>query len=460
MERRIGTTRYILFLLIPLCYSIIYADWGRKYLEDVSFESIETTREKNESSERDLPLATTNTTIFSNSSDLPFIENNGLNGTTENTSEVAALHNSFEVSHPTKEPVLTLLVMLSGEFGNQMHKIIRAWGVAKNAEQKYGLTTRLVFHQQLDRRGNLSHKAAPTEQDLKDCILRPAYIRTGDFSLGKRLVEQNYFHELPKEVFQPHQFDLQTVVDYLSDHPELIQEEMTSNSTILENGQKVPRLMIRIDYLEIYKVVDQFYDDLLRTFAFDDEHCCGKVLEEPPAQDETVLHLRNFATELRKESLRTSLGFEQLNKDRIASELLGNLKEGDRIALAGRHLREDAANNATQAYGIVNALRAKNLTVRFSPGTSGMNDFCFLKRAKKELLGTSKSTYVKLASYLAGPSLKKTTLYQYVTFLLKEDARELATFQMEVGKNWTHPELRSRIQMKEYFPIVPTQTGD
>ena len=322
MERRTGTTRYILFLLIPLCYSIIYADWGRKYLEDFSFESSETTREKNEYSVSGLPLVTTNTTTFSHSPASLSIEDDDTNRTAENASEVVALESSFEVSHPTKEPVLTLLVMLSGEFGNQMHKIIRAWGVAKNAEQNYGLTTRLVFHQQMDRRGNLSHKAAPTEQDLKDCILRPAYIRAGDFSLGKRLIEQNYFHELPKDVFQPHQFDLQPVVDYLSDHPELIQEEMTNNSTILENGQKVPRLMIRVDYLEIYKIVDAFYDDILRTFVFDDERCCGKVLEEPPAHDETVLHLRNFATELRRESLRTSLGFEQLDKDRIAKALV------------------------------------------------------------------------------------------------------------------------------------------
>ncbi len=457
-----STTRYMLLLLIPLCYSIFYAEWSSKYLLDFSYESSQTTtRAKNEISERDTdpPTTKTNATIYSNSTDPSFVQDNDWVKSTNDTSEIAALDSSFEVSHPTKEPVLTLLVMLNGEFGNHMGNIIRAWGVAKNAERRFGLTTRLVFHQQIIR-GSVSGKAAPTARQLKECILRPTYIRAGDFALGKRLVDEGYFYELPREVFQPDQFDLQTVVDYLSDHPELIQEEMTSNSTIVENGTKVPRLMIRVQYINIFSVVDKFYDDLLKTFVFDDEICCGKTLDEPPEDDETILHLRNFATELRRESLRKARGFEQLDKDRIASELLGHLKEGDKIALAGRNLQRDAADNSTEAYGIVESIKAKNMTVRFSPGTSGMNDFCFLKSARKELIGTSTSTYTVLASIMAGPSLKRATLYQYVADELVEDARDLTTFHNEVGTNWTHPELQSRIQFKEYFPITnATQEG-
>ena len=366
--------------------------------------------------------------------------------------------NYFEVSHPEQEPVLTLLVMLSGEFGNNMIKIICAWGTAREAQERFGLTTRLVFHQQVGRRGKPRGKAVRATHDLQNCIKLPTYIRTGDFALGKRLVDEGYFQEIPETIFGSgeYKFDLEILNEYLSNHPELMLDEM-SNSTIAENGSKVPRLMVRIRSMEIYRVVDTLYDELRATFAFDDEACCGKTLEHPPAEDESVLHLRNFAMEMR-ESLRKQKGFQQLDKERIATEVLGHLQDGDKIALAGRALEKDAANNSTEAYGIVKSIQAKNLTVRFSPGESGMEDFCFLKNAKKELIGSSKSTFAQMAAYLAGPSLKMARLYQFVTDELA-NSPELTTLQRQVGQEtWTHPELRSRIRFEEYFPKTSNTT--
>mmetsp|Transcript_21595 Transcript_21595/g.60282 ORF Transcript_21595/g.60282 Transcript_21595/m.60282 type:complete len:82 (-) Transcript_21595:133-378(-) len=80
-----------------------------------------------------------------------------------------------------------------------------------------------------------------------------------------------------------------------------------------------------------------------------------------------------------------------------------------------------------------------------------MENFCFLKRARKELVGTAKSSYLQLAAYLGGPSLKLTRMYQYVTPYVEARRRERDIFEKSVGPNWTNPELAARIRFEEYF---------
>ena len=150
-----------------------------------------------------------------------------------------------------------------------------------------------------------------------------------------------------------------------------------------------------------------------------------------------------------KLSRRKSLGFEELDPKRIAYELFGNLNAGDKIAIAGRNIPQDFKKNNTDVYRLVQELEGRNLTVRFAPGNSPMEDFCFLKRAKKELVGTYKSSFVKLASYLGGPSIKLTRLYQYTTFQSSKSDSGLTEHLKQFG-NWTHPELLSRIKFEFY----------
>mmetsp|Transcript_21596 Transcript_21596/g.60286 ORF Transcript_21596/g.60286 Transcript_21596/m.60286 type:complete len:82 (-) Transcript_21596:133-378(-) len=80
-----------------------------------------------------------------------------------------------------------------------------------------------------------------------------------------------------------------------------------------------------------------------------------------------------------------------------------------------------------------------------------MEIFCFLKRARKELVGNARSTYLKLAAYLGGPSLKLFRMYQYVTPNIEAGFRVRDFFEKSVGPNRTHPELAARIRFEEYF---------
>ena len=73
----------------------------------------------------------------------------------------------------------------------------------------------------------------------------------------------------------------------------------------------------------------------------------------------------------------------ELDKEHLYSEVLGHLKAGDKLALAGRNLERDSQNNQTEAYGISKALEAKNLTLRFAPRNTPMENFSFLKKTKK-----------------------------------------------------------------------------
>mmetsp|Transcript_37556 Transcript_37556/g.45342 ORF Transcript_37556/g.45342 Transcript_37556/m.45342 type:complete len:264 (+) Transcript_37556:511-1302(+) len=219
----------------------------------------------------------------------------------------------------------------------------------------------------------------------------------------------------------------------------------------------VPRLMVRVNSLVIYPIVNEFYDAIREAFIFDEEKCCGGALENPPAADESVLHYRNYATEM-KEFERNRMGYLNLDPSRISSEVLGHLKEGDKIAIAGRNLESDAQTNGTEAYGLASALKSKNLTVRFAPGPDAMADFCFLTHTRKELIGTSRSTFLQLAAYMGVPNMKLARMYQYVTPTVKNKTSSFDRFRFTLGSNWTHPELLARIRIEEYFPnsFVPS----
>jgi len=349
-----------------------------------------------------------------------------------------------------KDPDATLLVALIGEFGNNMFIIINAWAVAKIAKEEFGFIFRIVFEEQT-RDGNVKARAKRTSAYIKKCMMSPTFFQHADFELGNRLKDEGYFHEI-KDVdsrlkgfrFQPPGIrnEMKILINYLNNNTHLYSP--TSRAAVFEDDASiVPVPMVRIANMNLWAYKDPFYDDMRKDFIFDESKCCGKSLENPPASDETVLHLRNFYTEI---STRDLLHYRELDADRIASELLGQLKEGDKIALAGRNIKEDAQKNDTEAFGIVSAIKAKNLTLRFSPGTDPMEDFCFLTFTEKELIGTSMSTYFILAALWARPANKLTRIYQPV-----HEARNNRMVSWFGSRNFTNVELQSRIRFETYY---------
>jgi hypothetical protein len=110
----------------------------------------------------------------------------------------------------------------------------------------------------------------------------------------------------------------------------------------------------------------------------------------------SMQHYRNFGTEMPKRGV--SLGFEELSPLKISEDLLGNLTAGDKVAITSRFVN-DAVDE------IVHSLRSRDVQVRVITNQSAEEDFCFLKMAKKELVGIAKSTYVRWAGILGDADL-------------------------------------------------------
>ena len=374
---------------------------------------------------------------------------------------------------PTIElPPITFLVQLSGEFGNNLQKIIRGWGTAKLAHEEFGIKTHIVYAEQ-----QVPRKAKPTTKYIKRCFISPRF-NGADFELGHRLLSQEYFYELDA-ILIPNQFslsddkatihgirdNLKKLSNYLHENPQIHHQRQSNdlNTNIINEGEgynstmtaststgiSIPKFMVRVSSLREVPIIDEFYDLIRDTFIFDDAHCCGATLNAPPQKDESVFHYRNFATEM-KLSTRVKLGFEELDPKRLAWEVFRNLKPGDKIAITGRNLEIGSKRNNTEPYKLLHALKGRNLTVRFSPGSDAMEDFCFLKSAKKELVGAYKSSYVKLAAYFGGPSIIVSRLYQYTTRQVLKSNVSL-NLHKQLWGNWTNPELASRIKFEEYF---------
>jgi hypothetical protein len=173
-------------------------------------------------------------------------------------------------------------------------------------------------------------------------------------------------------------------------------------------------------------LVDHYLDDFRKLFVINPE-CCDQV----PDPDESVLHYRNFATELRQ-----SRGLEDVSPQQTASVLFGHLKAGDKIAITARE-----HNERLQAH--VDALEARGLQVRVISGQGGIQDFCFLAKAEKELVGNFQSTFAFWAAMLG--TARRARLYTLDSPRLRN--RYGPTVEERFQYNWTHPELKGRVQL-------------
>ena len=75
------------------------------------------------------------------------------------------------------------------------------------------------------------------------------------------------------------------------------------------------------------------------------------------------------------------MGFVELSPHQIAHDLFGHLKPGEKVAITGRFVTSGRISE------VVTALESRGLIVRQIAGEDPMSDFCFLKSAKKKLVG-------------------------------------------------------------------------
>lgn len=183
--------------------------------------------------------------------------------------------------------------------------------------------------------------------------------------------------------------------------------------------------MVVADQMVDHTYLDRYKVDFQEFFAFDDEACCAAI----PDPDESVFHFRNFNSELK--GVTKQRGFRELGPQQVADGLFGRLKKGDKVAIISRF-----KNDSTQQY--VKALKERGLQIRLISGQSPAEDFCFLKRAQKEMVGTEISSFFVWAAYLGTADVR--------SYFVADNR--------EAGKKssypWRDSELQSRYTYEEY----------
>ena len=98
--------------------------------------------------------------------------------------------------------------------------------------------------------------------------------------------------------------------------------------------------------------------------------------------------------------------FDELSSNEIATNVLGHLKAGDKLAIV--------TANRKPTRGLIQAMRARNVTVRavISKGDDFMADFFFMLSARRELIGRAESTFFMWAA-LFNRRVQRTNAYSY-----------------------------------------------
>jgi hypothetical protein len=203
---------------------------------------------------------------------------------------------------------------------------------------------------------------------------------------------------------------------------------------------------IRLPFVHANEMVglhflEQYREKFLDLFQFDQEACCNPG--ESPAPDESVFHFRNFLSELK--GATKELGFQELDPQRTASQLFGNLMPGDKVAITTRF-----HNEVTQKY--VHAMEKRGLTVRVIAGQSAVQDFCFLQQSQKELVGLHKSSFFTWAAYLGQYTIQTIRSYSVLSSTTTKKLVAWPPPNEEPLYQWKHDShLRERWHFEEYY---------
>ena len=168
----------------------------------------------------------------------------------------------------------------------------------------------------------------------------------------------------------------------------LLQKQEILNISEIQGSEKY-----RLPYLTLRQFMTwemltnlEVYNDARRWLQFDETACCKKV----PYPDEVVFHFRNFMHEMKRDGVSK---YAEVTPSSLANFVFRDYLPGTRVAILSRF------EHGLQPY--IDALESKNFSVRSITNQTGVEDFCFLMKAKKELVGFHWTTFFRWASFLS-----------------------------------------------------------
>lgn len=331
----------------------------------------------------------------------------------------------------TPSTPVTIVIHVSGEMGNMISKISYGYGLKWMLEEDHNIHSEILLqHQKLSKWRQASMNVQRCFPAAREWSFEAA--NTVEYEDRERQQKTwmrenyDYFHfKNPCEREDCIQDQLSFMVKQLHN---------TSGRPSIEDNYNISMPYICSDeYASISYFNDRYAARILNMWKFDIDNpeCCAERVDP----DEVAFHIRGFLGEMPRRGRR--LGYEELSPAKVANELLGSLKAGDKVALAGR-LAPDLMINYTLA------LEARDLIVRFIDGQSPTQDFCFLMSAKKDFTGFAMSTYAVWAAYLGNAT--KPRLYSVKS---PDRITRLGEDEYFFRYHWTAPEMK-RVVFEEY----------
>ena len=204
-------------------------------------------------------------------------------------------HNHIHSRHPHHREFgngkhgrpISVVVQLSGEMGNNLHKIAFGRALQNMIWERYQMGTVLVLQHQ--EKGG---KWVSAMQNIQRCFPN---LRTYDFELGnqpefvRRRHQQRDWLRFVMNSTSSSRLEIPNGADdtYIDQTLDYLYRIVTSNRTqlpLLETNATITFPFLYSQAFVGYAYIDRFYDDFQRFFAFDNEECCEHV----PYADESV----------------------------------------------------------------------------------------------------------------------------------------------------------------------------
>mmetsp|Transcript_1291 Transcript_1291/g.2730 ORF Transcript_1291/g.2730 Transcript_1291/m.2730 type:complete len:433 (+) Transcript_1291:114-1412(+) len=324
----------------------------------------------------------------------------------------------------------SMVIQLGGEMGNQLSMI--SVGLALRQQARYlGIHARIVLRHQDHSKWMRAREATQT------CFIKTKSMdfeaaNTEEFSQISKaqtdwLGKNNTFLFIDNESTNE---DMDHSLKYWKE----VLDRQDRPSVVLKNASpvSVPHLFVN-RYIK-NEQLDLHFDDIRDFFRFDHERCC----KLRASAEEIVLHMRLFLTEMPRRG--RLLGFEELSPMKVANELFHNTNRGENITILSRF-----SDHNVKPYK--DALDAVGFQTRVLSGQEGVEDFCYLMSATKEIVGTEQSSFFKFAAVLGNAT--KARLY----FVESPDTKEklLSRFRGSgFDYQWKHPLLKRKIVIEKY----------
>eukprot|EP00980_Cylindrotheca_fusiformis_P010684 scaffold2391_cov113-Cylindrotheca_fusiformis.AAC.1 len=305
----------------------------------------------------------------------------------------------------SETPVVLIIVKLSAEMGNQLHRIANGQCVKHLVEERFGLQTKFFIIPDRWKDVEATRQAFPnvhlhipakeTAEDLENAHqLQSAWINGLLANSGLNLTNVR----VPTILSERFCGRDECYADLLN----LLNQTLHMHSRPIApvGGTNTTLPLVYVDKFLGSLCWHLMFDKFKDFFKLDEDAICNQV----PDPDESVFHFRNYRAELSRKSVLEH-AFEEVDPKMAAEVLFADSKPGDKVAIVSRF----------QKYtdGYIKAFRKKGMKARYIKGQTGVQDFCFLYKAEKELVISARSTFGRWAAFFG--QAKRVRLYSLST---------------------------------------------